>query len=41
MPTIDVDYAEFERMLGMALNREPERIDEVLAFAKAEAEGFR
>ena len=40
MPTIDVDYAEFERMLGIALNSDPDRVDEVLALAKAEVKGF-
>ena len=40
MPTIDVDYAEFERLLGLALNKDPDRIDEVLALAKAEMKAF-
>jgi len=40
MPTIDVDYAEFERLLGLALNKDPDRIDEVLALAKAEMKVF-
>jgi phenylalanyl-tRNA synthetase beta chain len=40
MPTIDVDYSEFERMLGIALNKNQERIDEILAFAKAELKIF-
>jgi phenylalanyl-tRNA synthetase beta chain len=40
MPTIDIDYSEFERMLGIALDKDQERIDEVLAFAKAEVKIF-
>jgi len=36
MPTIDVDYAEFERMLGIELNKDLEKINDVLAFAKGE-----
>src|SRR5512136_3180538 len=40
MPTIDIDYSEFERMLGMALDKDQERIGEVLAFAKAELKAF-
>ena len=40
MPTIDVDYAELQKMLGIDLKREPEKIDDVLAFAKAEVKLF-
>ncbi len=40
MPTIDVDYAEFERMLGIELNKDLERINDVLAFAKGEVKLF-
>lgn len=36
MPTIDVDYGELERMLGIPLDRDLERINDVLAFAKGE-----
>ena len=36
MPTIDVDYAEFEKLLGAGLHGDPEKIDEVLALAKCE-----
>jgi phenylalanyl-tRNA synthetase beta chain len=40
MPTIDIDYSEFERMLGTKLDEDQERIGEVLAFAKAEVKIF-
>jgi phenylalanyl-tRNA synthetase beta chain len=40
MPTIDVDYAEFERMLGIELNKDLEKINDVLAFAKGEVKLF-
>lgn len=40
MPTIDVDYAEFERMLGKVLNRDLEKVNDVLAFAKGEVKLF-
>lgn len=36
MPTIDIDYTEFERMLGIEFNKDLEKIDEVLALAKGE-----
>ena len=40
MPTIDVDYAEFEKLLGAELHRDPEKINEVLALAKSEMKLF-
>jgi phenylalanyl-tRNA synthetase beta chain len=40
MPTIDVDYAELQKMLGIDLKRDSEKIDEVLAFAKGEVKLF-
>jgi len=40
VPTIDVDYAELQRMLGIDLKKDPDRIDEVLAFAKGEVKAF-
>lgn len=40
MPTIDVDYAEFERLLGLSLNWNLERVDEVLALVKGEVKVF-
>jgi phenylalanyl-tRNA synthetase beta chain len=36
LPTIDVDYAEFERLLGVALRGDMARLDEILAFVKSE-----
>lgn len=40
MPTIDVDYAEFERMLGLELHGDLEKTDELLAFVKGEVKLF-
>jgi phenylalanyl-tRNA synthetase beta chain len=40
MPTIDVDYAELQKMLGIDLKKDSEKIDEVLAFAKGEVKLF-
>jgi phenylalanyl-tRNA synthetase beta chain len=36
MPTIDVDYAEFERLLGITLHGDMAKLDEILAFVKSE-----
>jgi phenylalanyl-tRNA synthetase beta chain len=36
MPTIDVDYAGFERLLGVALHGDMTKLDEILAFVKGE-----
>jgi phenylalanyl-tRNA synthetase beta chain len=36
MPTIDVDYAEFERLLGVKLYGDMEHLDDILAFVKSE-----
>jgi phenylalanyl-tRNA synthetase beta chain len=36
MPTIDVDYAEFESLLGIALRGDMAKLDEILAFVKSE-----
>ena len=36
MPTIDVEYAEFERLLGVKLQGDMEKLDEILAFVKSE-----
>jgi phenylalanyl-tRNA synthetase beta chain len=36
MPTIDVDYAELERLLGIKLNGDMEKLDDILSFAKSE-----
>ena len=40
MPTIDVDYVEFERMLGLELKRDLEKVNDVLALAKGEVKVF-
>jgi phenylalanyl-tRNA synthetase beta chain len=36
MPTIDVDYAEFEHLLGIALHGDMAKLNEILAFVKSE-----
>jgi phenylalanyl-tRNA synthetase beta chain len=36
MPTIDIEYAEFEKLLGLELHRDMEKVDEVLEFVKGE-----
>jgi phenylalanyl-tRNA synthetase beta chain len=36
VPTIDLDYAEFEKLLGMELHKDTEKINDVLAFVKGE-----
>src|SRR4030043_1427995 len=40
MPTIDVEYAEFERVLGVKLHGHMEKVDEILAFVKSEVKLF-
>ena len=40
MPTIDVDLAEFEKLLGVAYNADMEKLDEVLAFVKSEVKAY-
>ncbi|MEM3627161.1 MAG: phenylalanine--tRNA ligase subunit beta [Candidatus Bathyarchaeia archaeon] len=40
MPTIDVDYADFERMLGLELHRDLNKLNEVLALVKGEVKLF-
>jgi len=40
MPTIDVDSAELERMLGLKLHGDLSKIDEVLAYAKGEVKQY-
>ena len=36
MPTIDVDYNELERLLGVPLNGDMEKLDDILSFVKSE-----
>ena len=40
MPTIDVDYAEFEHLLGIKLQGDIAKLDEILAFVKSETKLF-
>ena len=40
MPTIDLIYTEFERMLGLPLNKDLDKINKILAFAKGEVKLF-
>ena len=40
MPTIDVDYFELERLLGVQLNEDMKKLDEIFAFVKGEVKAF-
>jgi phenylalanyl-tRNA synthetase beta chain len=40
MPTIDVDYAELELLLHLNLNGDMEKLDDILAYVKAEVKGY-
>ncbi|MCW3983038.1 MAG: phenylalanine--tRNA ligase subunit beta [Candidatus Bathyarchaeota archaeon] len=40
MPTIDVDYLELQRLLNVNLNGNMEKLDDILAYVKAEVKGF-
>jgi phenylalanyl-tRNA synthetase beta chain len=40
MPTIDIDYAEFEAMLGIKFQKDLDKLNDVLAYAKGEAKLF-
>lgn len=40
MPTIELDYAEFETLLGLSLGKDVEKINDVLAFVKGEVKVF-
>ena len=40
MPTIEVDFAEFVKLLGVELERDTDRVNEVLAFAKGETKSI-
>ncbi len=40
MPTIDIDYAELERLLNVKLNGDMAKLDDILAYVKAEVKGF-
>lgn len=36
MPTIEVDYEDFQKLLGIKLPKDPEELDETLSYAKGE-----
>jgi phenylalanyl-tRNA synthetase beta chain len=40
MPTIDIDYAELERLLNIKMNGDMAKLDDILAFVKAEVKAF-
>jgi phenylalanyl-tRNA synthetase beta chain len=40
MPTIDVDYNELERLLGVQFHGDMEKLDDILAYVKAEVKGY-
>jgi phenylalanyl-tRNA synthetase beta chain len=40
MPTVDIDYDEFERMLGRTFHEDIEKVNDVLAFVKGEVKLF-
>ncbi len=40
MPTIDIDYAELERLLNVKLNGDMTRLDDILVYVKAEVKAF-
>ena len=40
MPTIDIDYTELERLLNVKLNGDMEKLDDILAYVKAEVKGL-
>ena len=40
MPTIDIDYAELERLLNVKLNGDMAKLDDILAYVKAEVKAF-
>ena len=40
MPTIDIDYAELQRLLKVNLNGDMEKLDDILSYVKAEVKGF-
>jgi phenylalanyl-tRNA synthetase beta chain len=40
MPTIDVDYVELQRLLSLDLKGDMEKLDDILAYVKAEVKGY-
>src|SRR3972149_11070873 len=40
MPTINVNYAELQQLLNVKLDGDMEKLDDILAYVKAEVKGF-
>jgi phenylalanyl-tRNA synthetase beta chain len=40
MPTIDIEYNELEQLLNVQLNGDMEKLDDILAYIKAEVKGY-
>ncbi len=40
MPTIDIEYAEFEKLLGLKLYRDMDKVNEILELVKGEVKAF-
>ncbi len=40
MPTIEIEYEDFERLLDVKLEKDMEKLDEILAFVKGEVKAF-
>ncbi|XHH09723.1 MAG: phenylalanine--tRNA ligase subunit beta [Candidatus Bathyarchaeia archaeon] len=40
MPTIDIEYKELESLLNVQLNGDMEKLDDILAYVKAEVKGY-
>jgi len=40
MPTIEVDYSDFKKMLGIELHKDLEKLNDILAFVKGEVKLF-
>ncbi len=40
MPTIDMEYKELEQLLNIELNGDMEKLDDILAYVKAEVKGY-
>ena len=40
MPTIDMEYKELEQLLNLELNGDMEKLDDILAYVKAEVKGY-
>ncbi|MBE0519927.1 phenylalanine--tRNA ligase subunit beta [Candidatus Bathyarchaeota archaeon] len=40
MPTIEIDYADFEKILGIKLHKDVEKLNDILAFVKGEVKLF-